>query len=118
MAPRPHPLHSLMADEITRSFGLLKKLLRQKHGDLPPQFRIKDVSIREPPKALLLPYLNAEAAGIPPARRPFVPRCVDIVWSTGNDKEFHESTLSLDTMTEVQRVSAPAGQHANLTRYD
>ena len=116
MARRHHPLHSLMADEITKSAGLLKQLLREKHGELPTQLRIKNVSINEPPKALLLPYLNAEAAGIPSAQRPFIPRCVNIIWSTGSDREFYESTLSLDTMTEVQRVSAPTGQHANLTR--
>lgn len=112
---RPHPLHSITAPEITQAASTLKAILRERHGES-FTFRFKNISIHEPPKALLLPYLDAEAAGTPLHQRPFVPRCVDIVWSADNERTLCQSTISLDTLTEIDRIKAEKGQHSSLDR--
>lgn len=111
----PHPLHCITSEEISRSSDVLRKLLQEKHGD-DFRFRFKNITVHEPAKALLLPYLDAEAAGVAPSQRPFVPRCVDIVWTTDNERVLCESTISLDTFTEVKRIIASHGQHSSLDR--
>ncbi|CAG9951040.1 unnamed protein product [Clonostachys rosea f. rosea IK726] len=112
---RPHPLHSITAEEITKASTLLKAILRERHGpDF--KFRFKNVSIQEPPKALLLPYLDAEAAGVDTRYRPFVPRCADIVWTSSHERTLCQSTISLDSFTEVGRIQAAPGQHSSLDR--
>jgi primary-amine oxidase len=112
---RPHPLHSITAEEITKASTLLKAILRERHGpDF--KFRFKNVSIQEPPKALLLPYLDAEAAGVDTRYRPFVPRCADIVWTSSHERMLCQSTISLDSFTEVGRIQAAPGQHSSLDR--
>lgn len=112
---RPHPLHSITASEISHAAWILTKILKDKNG---PEFRFrfKNISISEPPKALLLPYLNAEAAGTPPQLRPYVPRCVDLVWTYDNERNLCESKVSLETQEEVRRVVALPGQHSPLDR--
>lgn len=112
---RPHPLHSITSAEITQASQSLKNILREKHGrEL--VIRFKNVSISEPPKALLFPYLEAEAKGVPAHQRPYVPRCADVVWVSDNERNLCESTISLDTGKEVKRVTAAKGQHSSLDR--
>ncbi|KAF9879587.1 hypothetical protein CkaCkLH20_03130 [Colletotrichum karsti] len=112
---RTHPLRPITAAEITQASGVLRSILTKKHGE-EFSFRYKNVSIREPPKALLFPYLEAEAQGVPPEQRPFVPRCVDIVWTASNERTLCESTISLDSSTELKRSIATHGQHSSLDR--
>lgn len=112
---RSHPLHPITAPEITQAASALKAIVRERHGES-FAFRFKNISIHEPAKALLLPYLDAEAAGIPLKQRPFVPRCVDVVWSSDNERTVRQSTISLDTLTEIGRIEAEKGQHSSLDR--
>lgn len=113
--PAMHPLRPISPTEISRASAILKDILAKKHGE-DFSFRFKNVSIREPPKALLLPYLDAEAKGVPAGERPFVPRCVDVVWTSSNERTLCESTISLDTSTELKRSIATHGQHSSLDR--
>jgi len=53
-----HPLGPLTGDEITRSSRLVAQSWPQG-----TQFRFKSIKLREPPKAELIPYLEAERAG-------------------------------------------------------
>ncbi|KAJ3546099.1 hypothetical protein NM208_g2167 [Fusarium decemcellulare] len=112
---RPHPLHAISADEISRASDILKAILKEKNGD-GFQFRFKNISIHEPPKALLLPYLDLEASGKPASERPYVPRCVDIVWTARNERDLHQTTVNLDTKSEASHITAKAGQHSSLDR--
>lgn len=109
---RPHPLSLLTADEITAASALLRSLIAKQEPSLLPTLRFKSISLSEPPKALLLPYLTAEAnPSIPPSARPFVPRCISIIWSALNERRVAESVLSLDTGLEVHREIPRKAQH-------
>lgn len=74
-----------------------------------PKVHFKNVSLHDPPKALLLPYLDAEAAGST-KNLPYVPRCVDIVWSTDNGRQVAESVVSLDSQTVIAEDYMAKGQ--------
>ena len=73
-----HPLQLLSDAEIHSASNILLNHVRkedEKSGRV-TKVDFKNISIHDPPKALLLPHLDAEAAGIALDQRPFVPRCV------------------------------------------
>jgi primary-amine oxidase len=113
---RAHPLHSITGSEILKASAIIRKLVEDSNIASSSTLRFKNVSQHEPPKALLLPYLNAEALGVPPSQRPFVPRCADVVWTIHNEREVYETTVSLDTRTVVSQSKALPGQHSSLDR--
>ncbi|RMY66586.1 hypothetical protein D0863_08355 [Hortaea werneckii] len=82
------------------------------------QHPLKNITLHEPAKADLLPYLDAEASGKPISLRPFIPRCVEIIWSTANERIVHESIISLDANAEVSRTGPKKGQHGSIDRYE
>lgn len=108
-----HPLHLLTADEIRSASSVLvqQQERESKVSEAGVKIHIKNISLHDPPKALLLPYLDAEAKGTPSAQRPYVPRCVDIIWSTNNGRKVTESTVSLDANKIINEVYAAKGQH-------
>lgn len=112
----PHPLHNISDGEISRATSIVKQLLQKKNADngteKVPWF--KSVSLAEPPKSVLLPYLDAEAAGVPVSQRPFVPRCLEVIYSTDGEREVVSSIISLDSGTEVnQEVKHDEAHGAN-----
>lgn len=115
---RPHPLHGITAAEMTKAAELTFKIFGVSDPAERKQqtFRIKSIQINEPPKALLLPYLDAEASGVGADGRPFVPRCVSVIWSRDHDRVFADSIISLDSGTEVKRYSPQPGEHSQLDR--
>lgn len=64
--PRPHPLSALNKAELE----VIARLTKQHNPNKTVQFR--RIYLKEPPKALVVPYLEAELAGTalpePPAR--------------------------------------------------
>lgn len=108
-----HPLHLLTAEEIRSARSILLQRFTQDKNDTEADTKIhfKNISLHDPPKALLLPYLDAEANGTPSAHRPYVPRCVDIIWSTDNGRKVAESTVSLDANKVINEFYAKRGQH-------
>jgi len=110
---RPHPLNIISAAELSQASAILTKVLADQNI---VNFRFKNVSLNEPPKALLFPYLEAEAAGVPVPQRPFVPRLVQVIWTTDNGRNLNESIVSLDSNSEVGRASAKHGQHSPFDR--
>ncbi len=68
--PRSHPLGPLTAEEITQSAGLVRACWP---SSIECHFKV--ITLREPPKTELAPYLAAERAGQAPGyidRRAFV----------------------------------------------
>lgn len=112
---RGHPLHLLKPEEVQEASSILLSYLR-KHNQQ-DRIHFKNVSLHDPPKALLLPHLNAEAAGVPINQRPYVPRCVDITWSTGGGRQVTESVVSLDAKTVVAESHTLLGQQGPNDRY-
>lgn len=114
--PRVHPLIALSAAEITRASSVLAQSTQKKAGDPKKLVRFKHITLKEPPKALLLPYLDAESAGVAAAQRPFVPRCAQISYTEHDGSQLREAYVSLDTETLLNTVEAKKGQHAPLDR--
>lgn len=106
--PRPHPLSFLTPQEITTASTIVKTLVAEQEPSLDPTLRFKSISLAEPPKALLLPYLHAEGNNTP---RPYVPRCVSVIWSANCERRVSESIISLDTGLQVQRHAPVPGHH-------
>jgi primary-amine oxidase len=115
--PRVHPLIGLSAAEITRAGSTLSKCLQQQADNLQKSIRFKHITLEEPPKALLLPYLDAESTGVAVAERPFVPRCAQLSYTEPNGTHLQEAVVSLDTETLVSNIEANKGQHAPLERW-
>lgn len=108
-----HPLHLLTDVEVRSASSILFQQIEEENkssGRL-GKVHIKNVSLHEPPKAILLPYLDSEAKGVPLEQRPYVPRCVDIIWQTENGRQVTESTVSLDSKTIIAHSHARKGQH-------
>ncbi|KAJ9144700.1 Amine oxidase [Pleurostoma richardsiae] len=112
--PRPHPLALLTDAELQAASALVKELVATQEPGL--KIRFKNISLAEPPKSLLLPYLDAEAAGVSQSARPFVPRCVSCIWSADNERRVTESVVDLQTGLEVKRDSIAKGQHGSNDR--
>jgi primary-amine oxidase len=108
----PHPLQNISDVEVSKATGIVKKLNSGR------ELWFKSVSLAEPPKSILLPYLDAEAAGVPVSQRPFVPRCIEVIWSADNELEVNVSVISLDSDTEIQRSGKPKGSHGANDRFE
>ncbi|KAK3697069.1 hypothetical protein LTR37_017667 [Vermiconidia calcicola] len=101
-----HPLRLLQDDEIEAARSILLHHInetdQQKHEQTKVHF--KNVSLHDPPKAMLLPHLDAEAAHVPFEQRPYVPRCVDIY----EVKEAAEKVLNDTSVLEaVKQLKLP-----------
>jgi primary-amine oxidase len=112
---RTHPLYLINDEEIAQACALVKHHAQETKVE--GSIRFKNISLHEPAKALLLPYLNAEARGVPVAERPFVPRCLDVTWSCNNERRLTESIVSLDANIILGDMPAAHGQHGSLDRY-
>ncbi|KAJ5972721.1 Copper amine oxidase N2-terminal [Penicillium vulpinum] len=105
---RRHPLQNITASEIRRAADIVRRSIKSR-GNL-TSIRFKYIMFHEPPKALLMPYLDAESDGIPVESRPFVPRLVAVLYADESGREGFESIVSLDTDTEVDVIKLLAGQ--------
>lgn len=112
-----HPLQLLDDNEIRAATSILTRYLFNNHDSKNSKLHFKNISLHDPPKALLLPYLDAEAAELPHAQRGYVPRCVDITWSIQHGRKVTESTVSLDAKTVIAEVHAAKGQQGPNDRY-
>jgi primary-amine oxidase len=116
MGSRPHPLHNITPAEIGRASQIVTSILQEGHG---PSYAIyfKHIYLSESPKALLMPYLDAESEGVPAEQRPYVPRLAGVVYHTvDNPREFFEIIVSLDSETEVELRLPRKGQHSSFDR--
>lgn len=113
---RPHPLHGLTEEEMLKAADIVRALVREKFEDK-EEVRFKHTTLSEPPKSLLLPYLDAESDGVPVTSRPFVPRCAQVLYTFPGKPGFTESVVSLDTGTEVKSILSKPGDHAGFDRF-
>ena len=108
-----HPLQFLKDHEIKVARAILLghlESLGEGYGEQ-KQVHFKNISLHDPPKALLLPHLDSEASGVPFEQRPYVPRCVDITWTIDRDRTVTESTISLDARSIISQTHTRAGQY-------
>lgn len=99
-----HPLDPLNADEISAAVAALR-------AAYPPESPIhfKAVTLDEPPKALLVPYLEAEHKGSP---LPIVPRTAYVLYLLQNTHKTFEAIVDLGTGKLVSNAEIPADCHA------
>ncbi|ANB11905.1 putative peroxisomal copper amine oxidase [Sugiyamaella lignohabitans] len=97
-----HPLDQLTADEINRAVKLIKS---RYSGKL---LHFKNVETEEPPKALLVPYLEAEKAGRPIAPPP---RIAYNIYYVLDDKKAEEAWIDLGTNTIIKTAVIPKPHH-------
>lgn len=113
---RKHPLHNVTPTEISQASSIALSHIRQQKDDPNLRVRFKNISLHEPPKALLLPYLDAEAADVTWSERPFVPRCISLIYACHNEREFGEIVVSLDGNSVVGIDMAGRGMHSSMDR--
>jgi Cu2+-containing amine oxidase len=113
IATNNHPLQFLKDYEIRQASSIVLRHVQEldKRSGNVTKVHFKNISLHDPPKALLLPHLDAEAAGVPHNQRPYVPRCVDVLWSTNNERNVTETTVCLNTQSVTGETSAAKGQH-------
>ncbi|KAK4447762.1 putative copper amine oxidase [Podospora aff. communis PSN243] len=100
-----HPLGPLSGDEIVQASSLIRAAWPE---DVDLYFRV--VTLREPAKAELVPYLTAERAGEPTPgidRRAFV-----VYYFRGTDK-LHEAVVNLTTKTVERNARLGPFTHPN-----
>ncbi|KAF2007923.1 hypothetical protein P154DRAFT_453216 [Amniculicola lignicola CBS 123094] len=100
-----HPLAPLSATELASAAAIIKASWPA-HTDL----YFKAVTLEEPPKSEVLPYLEAEHNGqsLPPvSRRAF------INYYIRNTSKFHEAIVDLNTGRVLRNVLLGASVHAN-----
>ncbi len=103
----PHPLSPLTADEITAATALIRASWPE--GTL---FRFKVVTVLEPPKAVLVPFLAAERAGTTPAPAA-IPRRVSVAYYLRNTDKFHDAVVNLTTGAVESNARLAADKHGN-----
>ena len=115
-APRFHPLRGLTPTEIKKAAHVVTQGVRNRSNNLNQSLRFKNITLEEPPKAVLLPYLDAECAGVSVLKRPFVPRCAQVTYTEPGHTQPCVSVVSLDAEVEVNNFRAKKGQHSPLDR--
>lgn len=107
---RQHPLQNITPSEIRQAAEIVKRStnISTSLGSI----RFKYITLYEPPKALLMPYLDAENDGIPVESRPFVPRLAAVLYADESGQQAFESIVSLDTDIEIDVAKLVAGQRA------
>ncbi|KAH8695338.1 copper amine oxidase [Talaromyces proteolyticus] len=110
-----HPLTGLSSAEIKRAAAILQNIYHKNDGVL-EKLRFQHITLQEPPKELLMLYLDAECAGVEASERPFVPRLAEITYREPDGPTYMKTVVSLDTDTEVSTIRSQQGQHGGLDR--
>lgn len=113
MAAIPHPLSALSADEARQARDAILKL----HPGSVIDFRV--IYLLEPPKADVIPFLEAEHAGTLTAETPRPPRLAqlkyDVIGGEGaTPTQYHESVVDLVTGKQIADEVIDAKYHASL----
>lgn len=98
----PHPLDSLTIAELEKAVAILKN---EYAGQL---LHIKTVEREEPPKEVLVPFLDAEKAGRPIAPPP---RICHAIYYVLNEKRAAELWINLNTAKVLDKKFLPKGSH-------
>ncbi|KFX92647.1 hypothetical protein V490_05258 [Pseudogymnoascus sp. VKM F-3557] len=100
-----HPIGPLTASEITRAASILKA-----SWPANTDFNFKAVTLLEPLKAELLPYLQAERSGSTPAK---IDRKAFVLYYIRNTDKLHEAVVNLSEGKVESNVRLGANVHSN-----
>ncbi|KAL9098140.1 MAG: hypothetical protein Q9163_006145 [Psora crenata] len=99
-----HPLCPLTPSEIEKSAELVRSIY-----PATPEIHFKTITLEEPEKALLVPYLEAEHAG---RRTPRIDRRAFVSYYIRNTDKLHEATINLSRHQVESNVRLPSQYHA------
>lgn len=100
-----HPVCALGPEELSYASELIRALWPE-HTDI----RFKTITLDEPPKALLLPYFQAEREG---RSLPHIDRKAFTSYYIRNTDRFHEAIINLSTGKVENNVRLGANIHGN-----
>ncbi|KAF2134622.1 hypothetical protein P153DRAFT_391950 [Dothidotthia symphoricarpi CBS 119687] len=100
-----HPLAPLSEAEITTAASIIKA-----SWPAPTDLQFKVVTLEEPPKSEVLPYLQAEHSG---KTRPTVSRKAFVNYYIRNTNKYHEAVVDLTSGQVVRNVLLGPFVHAN-----
>ncbi|KAF1816027.1 hypothetical protein P152DRAFT_408554 [Eremomyces bilateralis CBS 781.70] len=100
----PHPLSPLSAAEIQSAASLIHALF-----PATVDLHFKTITLHEPPKASVLPFLAAERSGDP---TPSLPRHAFVNYYIRNTNRLHEAIVELSSASVVQNKLLPKNYHA------
>ncbi|KAI9826484.1 MAG: hypothetical protein M1819_007333 [Sarea resinae] len=106
----PHPLDPATAKELTIASDVIKKAYG---GDVLLHF--KAAGLEEPPKALMVRYLEAEHAGL---NSPLVPRCIFIMWYIKRTPRLFEAIVDVGTREIIHHKEMPRDFHGPVDRVE
>ncbi|KAL8805601.1 MAG: hypothetical protein Q9182_001866 [Xanthomendoza sp. 2 TL-2023] len=98
-----HPLSPLTAAEITKAVQLVQKLYPASTS-----LQYKAVTLEEPRKAELVPYLHAEHNG---GRKPNIDRRAFVAYYIRNTDKFHEASVNLSRQRVENNFRLGPGVH-------
>ena len=107
MAEDLHPLDPATAEEIEKATALVKAAF----GDVLLHF--KAAGLDEPPKTLLVEYLDAEHAGRP---RPALPRNIFVMWYIKRTPRLFEAIVDVTNGTIANQTELPRDFHGPVDR--
>lgn len=97
----PHPLDQLSPEEAKKALKVLKDATDGK------TLHIKTLQAEEPPKHLMIKYLDAEAAGSPISPPP---RIVYVVFMVVADRHASQIWIDLNRSTVIKQEAIPVGK--------
>lgn len=99
---RHHPLDQLTVQELQTCVDIIVKQHKGK------KLHIKSVNMEEPPKSLVVPYLQAEKSKLP---LPHIPRIGYALYYVMDDKRAEELWIDLDENKIIKYNTLPKGVH-------
>ncbi|KAK6810720.1 hypothetical protein RU639_013568 [Aspergillus parasiticus] len=104
---RLHPFASITASEIKAAVDFTRPVAALRHHVEPEQIAFKAISLREPTKSVMLPYLELEHAGEPPTSLPVIPRQVEVHYYIKKTTKMYEEVVCVDSNSEVSHIAVP-----------
>lgn len=108
-----HPFASITASEIKAASDFTRSLAALRHDVDQDQVAFKAISLREPPKRLVIPYLELEHSGTtdPAASLPKIPRQIEVHYYIKNTTKMYEEVVCIDDNSEVAHFAVPDNHH-------
>ncbi|OBT49825.1 hypothetical protein VE04_10172 [Pseudogymnoascus sp. 24MN13] len=105
---RSHPFSSLTAHEIVTAAKIVRQNASLRHLVEADLIVTKIITLLEPPKRLMIPYLDNEHGDtLQPGDDIAIPRCAEVHYCIQGQAQMHTSVVCLTTSQESSHVAVP-----------